>query len=53
MGDWQYIRTEVADRIAVLTIEHPPVNSFSSQVLIELDEAVDQLLANVRLRPLS
>lgn len=46
MGDWQYIRTEVADRIALLTIEHPPVNSFSSQVLVELDEAVDQLLAN-------
>ena len=46
MGEWQYIRTEVADKIAVLTIDHPPVNSFNTQVITELDEAVDGLLAN-------
>ena len=46
MGDWQYIRTEVADRIAVLTIDHPPVNSFNKQVVTELDEAIDELLAD-------
>ncbi len=44
MGEWQYIRTEVADKIAVLTIDHPPVNSFNQQVVAELDEAVDGLL---------
>ena len=46
MGEWQNIRTEVADKIAVLTIDHPPVNSFNTQVLTELDQAVDGLLAD-------
>jgi len=45
MGEWQYIRTEVADRIAVLTIDHPPVNSFNAQVVTELEEAIDELMA--------
>jgi len=46
MGEWQNIRTEVADKIAVLTIDHPPVNSFNMQVLTELDQAIDELLAD-------
>jgi enoyl-CoA hydratase/carnithine racemase len=46
MGEWQYIRTEVEDKIAVLTIDHPPVNSFNIQVVTELNEAIDQLLAD-------
>jgi enoyl-CoA hydratase/carnithine racemase len=45
MGEWQYIRTEVADRVAVLTIDHPPVNSFNAQVVTELEEAIDELMA--------
>jgi enoyl-CoA hydratase/carnithine racemase len=45
MGEWQYIRTEVADKIAVLTIDHPPVNSFNAQVVTELEEAIDELMA--------
>jgi enoyl-CoA hydratase/carnithine racemase len=46
MGEWQNIRTEVEDRIALLTIDHPPVNSFNTEVVTELDEAVDELLAH-------
>ncbi|RLC64025.1 MAG: enoyl-CoA hydratase/isomerase family protein, partial [Chloroflexota bacterium] len=46
MGEWQYIRTEVADRIATLTVDHPPVNSFNKQVVTELDEAIDELLTD-------
>jgi enoyl-CoA hydratase/carnithine racemase len=46
MGEWQNIRTEVEDRIALLTIDHPPVNSFNKQVVSELDEAIDELLAD-------
>ncbi|HEY74991.1 MAG TPA: hypothetical protein G4O00_02270 [Thermoflexia bacterium] len=46
MAEWQYVRTQVEDRIAVLTIDHPPVNSFNKQVVTELDEAIDQLLAD-------
>jgi enoyl-CoA hydratase len=46
MGEWQNIRTEVADRIAVLTVDHPPVNSFNTQVMTELNQAIDELLAD-------
>ena len=46
MAEWQYIRTQVDDRVAVLTIDHPPVNSFNKQVVTELGEAVDTLLAD-------
>ncbi len=46
MAEWQYIRSEVADRIAVLTIDHPPVNSFNTQVVTELSEAFDQALVD-------
>jgi enoyl-CoA hydratase/carnithine racemase len=46
MGEWQNIRVEVVDKIAVLTIDHPPVNSFNKQVVKELDEALDELLAD-------
>ncbi len=46
MAEWQNIRTEVADKIVVLTIDHPPVNSFNTQVVTELDQAIDELLAD-------
>jgi enoyl-CoA hydratase/carnithine racemase len=46
MTEWQNIRTEVEDNIALLTIDHPPVNSFNKQVVTELGEAVDELLAD-------
>jgi len=46
MAEWQNIRTEVEDNIALLTIDHPPVNSFNKQVVTELGEAVDELLAD-------
>jgi enoyl-CoA hydratase/carnithine racemase len=46
MGEWQYIRTEVEDRVATLTIDHPPVNSFNTEVINELGEAVDELLTD-------
>lgn len=46
MGEWQYIRTQAEDKVAVLTIDHPPVNSFNKQVVTELGEAIDELLAD-------
>jgi enoyl-CoA hydratase/carnithine racemase len=46
MGEWQNIRTEVENQIALLTIDHPPVNSFNTTVVTELDEAMDDLLAD-------
>ncbi|MFN2272650.1 MAG: enoyl-CoA hydratase/isomerase family protein [Anaerolineae bacterium] len=46
MGEWQYIRTEIEDGVATLTIDHPPVNSFNTEVINELSGAVDELLAD-------
>jgi len=46
MAEWQNIRVEVEDRIALLTIDHPPVNSFNKQVVSELGQAMDELLAD-------
>ena len=46
MAEWQYVRVEEEDRVAILTIDHPPVNCLSTQVLLELGEAIDQLLTD-------
>jgi len=46
MGEWQNIRVEVEDKVALLTIDHPPVNSFNAQVVTELEQAIDELAAD-------
>jgi len=46
MGVWQNIQVEIEDRIAVLTIDHPPVNSFNAQVVTELEQAIDEMAAS-------
>ncbi|HEY74381.1 MAG TPA: hypothetical protein G4N99_14060 [Thermoflexia bacterium] len=46
VGDWQNIQVEIKDRVAVLRVDHPPVNSFNAQVVAELEQAVDALLAD-------
>ncbi|MBN1317364.1 MAG: enoyl-CoA hydratase/isomerase family protein [Anaerolineales bacterium] len=42
----QYIKISVEDRVATLTIDHPPVNAFNPQVVEELSGAVDELNAD-------
>ena len=46
MADRQYIRYTIEERVATLVIDHPPVNAFNRQVVVELDGALDELLAN-------
>jgi enoyl-CoA hydratase/carnithine racemase len=41
---WQNLSIEHEDRVAVLIIDHPPVNCLSTAVLVELGAAIDQLL---------
>jgi enoyl-CoA hydratase/carnithine racemase len=41
-----FIRYTVEDKVAVLVIDHPPVNAFNRQTMQELGEAVDALVAN-------
>ena len=42
----QYIKIAIEDRVATLTIDHPPVNAFNPRVLAELSDAVDELNAD-------
>jgi len=46
MGEYQYIHVTIEDRIATLTIDHPPANAFNKQVVEELDSAFDEVTAN-------
>ena len=46
MGDYQYIHISIANRIATITIDHPPANAFNRQVVEELDAAFDEVMAN-------
>jgi len=46
MGEYQYIHVSVANRIATLTIDHPPANAFNRQVVEELDAAFDEVTGN-------
>jgi enoyl-CoA hydratase/carnithine racemase len=41
-----FIRYTVEDKVAVLVIDHPPVNALNPQTLQELGEALDELNAN-------
>ena len=46
MADRQYVKVSIEDRIAILTIDHPPANAFSEQTVADLDSAVDEVMAN-------
>ncbi len=46
MGKWQNIQVETKDKVTVLTIDHPPVNSFNAQVVTELEQAIEELIAD-------
>jgi enoyl-CoA hydratase len=42
----EFVRYTVEDKVAVLVIDHPPVNAFNPQTAKELSEALDELNAN-------
>src|SRR5512143_1911109 len=42
----EFIRYTIEDRVAVLVIDHPPVNALNEQALVELGTAIDELNAN-------
>ena len=46
MAEYQYVRVSIEDRIATITIDHPPANAFNRQVVEELDAAFDEVTAN-------
>ncbi len=42
----EFIRYSIEDKVAVLVIDHPPVNALNEQTLTELGEAIDALNAD-------
>jgi enoyl-CoA hydratase/carnithine racemase len=46
MAERQYVKVSVEDRIATLTIDHPPANAFNDQTTKDLASAFDQVSAD-------
>ena len=46
MQDLQFVQMEITDRVALVTINHPPVNSLSPQVISDLDTVLKSIEAN-------
>jgi enoyl-CoA hydratase/carnithine racemase len=46
MTERQYIKVAIEDRIAVLTIDHPPANALDVATLTELNGALDEIAAD-------
>ena len=50
MGEYQYVNLAVEDRTAIITINHPPANSFDPQTVMDLNAAFDECLANPQVK---
>src|SRR5579859_4905575 len=46
MTERQFVKTSIEERVATLTTDHPPVNALNQATLMELNEAVDEVIAN-------
>jgi enoyl-CoA hydratase/carnithine racemase len=46
MTDLQNAKYTVEDRMAIITLDHPPVNAFNSQTMKDLDAALDMALSD-------
>ncbi len=46
MTDRQFVKMSIEERVAVLTIDHPPVNALNAATLADLSAAVDEVNAN-------
>jgi enoyl-CoA hydratase/carnithine racemase len=50
MGEYQTVKVSIEDRAAIITIDHPPVNAFNSQVIADLDAAFDEATADEQVK---
>jgi len=46
MTEQKYVKSKVEDRVAVLTIDHPPANALSAATLADLEAAFDTAVAD-------
>jgi enoyl-CoA hydratase/carnithine racemase len=50
MTDRQFVRYVLEERVAMVVLDHPPVNAFNRQMMSELDGTLDELLANAEVK---
>lgn len=50
MAEYTNVRITLEDRVAVLTVDHPPVNAFNRATVEDLDKAMDELIANEQVK---
>jgi len=50
MAEYTNVRIAIEDRVAVLTIDHPPANAFNRATVTELGAAMDELIANEQVK---
>lgn len=46
MAEYTNVRIAIEDRVAILTIDHPPANAFNRATVADLDAAMDELIAS-------
>jgi len=46
MGEYQNVKLSVEERMATITIDHPPANAFDTQTVLDLNAAFDEATAN-------
>jgi enoyl-CoA hydratase/carnithine racemase len=46
MSDFQFVKVNSEDRVAVITIDHAPVNALDTATVQELNAAIDQVIAD-------
>ncbi len=46
MAERQYVKISIEDRVALLTLDYPPMNVLNTSTVTELNDALDELLAN-------
>jgi enoyl-CoA hydratase/carnithine racemase len=46
MDTYQRVHTSIQDHVALLEIDHPPVNTFDTPTFKDLNDALDQALAD-------
>lgn len=46
MAERQYVKISIEDRVALLTMDYPPMNFLNTATITELNDALDELLAS-------
>jgi enoyl-CoA hydratase/carnithine racemase len=46
MAEYTNVKISIEDRVAILTLDHPPVNAFNRATLLDLNGAISELFAN-------